>query len=186
MVNARARIRIPGRRGNPGDIELDGKPLRGVTDIEFDAGVQRRPKLVVRLAMSPIDAEVDADIVVAMSPGVRESLIRLGWTPPAQNLPELQPGFEWLHLVIPIRVDGTEPVERVVDVAATGIRSRIEHEIRARAAADDQQSQSPVAAVPCRTARPEADARREQAETGASPDGPVAAATANASPRDEA
>jgi len=62
-------------------IEVDGRELSGVTDVRIYAGLNGAPTLELDLVAYEI--EVDGELQTTITTPARETLIALGWTPPA-------------------------------------------------------------------------------------------------------
>lgn len=79
-----AEIRIPGPDGwARGQVVIDGVPLRGVTGFKLTHEVDGYPpRLMVELMARELDV-MAGDVELHVADGARETLIRFGWTPPA-------------------------------------------------------------------------------------------------------
>jgi hypothetical protein len=67
-----------------GEILVDGEPLRGVTGFELRGNVGQTERLTVDLLMLQ-GAEVETEATVTIPDKTRDSLVRLGWTPPPND-----------------------------------------------------------------------------------------------------
>jgi hypothetical protein len=76
------RITADGRRGT---VQVDGHEIgHSVTDLEFHAGVDDAPTLVLELRL--FTGDVDAQGTKVYLPDTtRAALVALGWTPPADE-----------------------------------------------------------------------------------------------------
>jgi hypothetical protein len=66
-----------------GRIEIDGQRLQGVKGFTLTADTNGLPRLTVDLSVHEI--ELDGDTTFAISDRARETLIKLGWTPPKDD-----------------------------------------------------------------------------------------------------
>jgi hypothetical protein len=62
-------------------VTVDGVALHGLRGLTFSVGVDRIPVLTAEVMAYAID--VDGQAVVLIPDRVRDTLIQLGWTPPA-------------------------------------------------------------------------------------------------------
>lgn len=76
-----AHIQIKTSHGR-GEIFVDGEKLRGVTGFEVRGSVGEPERVTVELVMIN-GAEIETNATVEIPHKTRESLILLGWTPPA-------------------------------------------------------------------------------------------------------
>lgn len=73
----------PGRTNNR--IELDGQPLHGVRGLTIDATAATMPKVTLDLIVHA--AEFNGEALVLVPDKTRQTLLALGWTPPAELAP---------------------------------------------------------------------------------------------------
>ncbi|TDD88368.1 hypothetical protein [Actinomadura rubrisoli] len=73
-----ARLSL-GAVGN-GQVEVDGREVRGVRSLIVKSAVGESPTLVLNLLLHEL--EVDGRLQVEVPKEVQETLIALGWTPP--------------------------------------------------------------------------------------------------------
>lgn len=69
----------PGRA----DIALDGQPLTGVRGFRFGATVDEMGLVILDLNVPT--GEIDGEMVAVIPEGTAETLLALGWTPPAEQ-----------------------------------------------------------------------------------------------------
>jgi ABC-type multidrug transport system fused ATPase/permease subunit len=75
-----ARVQIKTSPGK-GEILIDGELLRGVTAFELRGSVGQPERLTVELLMLH-GGEIETNAAVKIPDKTRDSLMRLGWTPP--------------------------------------------------------------------------------------------------------
>jgi hypothetical protein len=76
-------IRVPGAEpGHRGDIIIDGQRATGITGFSIEHDVRSIPRVVLNLVVHEIDYHGEASVHV--SDRARDTLIRFGWTPPAE------------------------------------------------------------------------------------------------------
>jgi hypothetical protein len=82
------RLRLGGT-GLPGgtQIELDGEDIaRSVTGLSLYISTDNRPTAVVDVVLHEMDTDLDNPRVIVPEK-TRDLLVRLGWTPPAEEAP---------------------------------------------------------------------------------------------------
>lgn len=81
MAAKKIRLDLPlGMRG--GTIEIDDQPVKGVRGITLRAHVDSLPRVTLDVIVK--SAEIDGQAYVDVPEETRETLIALGWTPPAR------------------------------------------------------------------------------------------------------
>jgi len=65
------------------DISLDGTPLRGVRGVTFGATVDEFALVVLDVNVQT--ATIEGEMVATLPEGTAETLIAMGWTPPAEQ-----------------------------------------------------------------------------------------------------
>lgn len=68
-----------------GTVDLDGHEIPGVRSLTLNAGVNEITELELELVVREV--EVDGEVIVTIADETREVLTRLGWTPPADDVP---------------------------------------------------------------------------------------------------
>ncbi|CAM5622444.1 hypothetical protein [Streptomyces aurantiogriseus] len=82
------KLRLGGT-GLPGgtQVELDGVDIASaVTGVSLRIGLTDRPTAVVDVVLHELDTELEHPLV-AVPEKTRDLLVRLGWTPPAEEAP---------------------------------------------------------------------------------------------------
>ncbi len=69
-----------------GTVEIDGQPIPGVAGIQLSGGVHGLPHLSLNLVVHEV--EVEGEMVIEVRPKTRAALLALGWTPPAEEVPD--------------------------------------------------------------------------------------------------
>ncbi|MET8766331.1 hypothetical protein [Streptomyces sp. NPDC004658] len=84
--NRPGRLRIGGT-GLPGgtEIDLDGEDIAGaVTHLSLHVGVDNKPTAVIDVVLHELDTDLE-NPRVTVPQKTRNLLVRLGWTPPAEE-----------------------------------------------------------------------------------------------------
>lgn len=90
------------------DISLDGTPIQGVRGVTFGASVDEFALVV--LDVNVPTATVDGEMIAVLPEGTAETLIALGWTPPAeQPVGDSDRPKAWRHLCGELN-EGEHPV----------------------------------------------------------------------------
>lgn len=78
-------IHMPGAAGNRGDFTIDGERVGGITGFTLTSpeNFTSCPTLTLDLGVYPVDYFGEANVYVKDT--VRETLIKFGWTPPADE-----------------------------------------------------------------------------------------------------
>jgi hypothetical protein len=80
------KLRISGSGGPGATVELDGQDIANVlTGLTLRLGVGEMPTATLDLVVHDFGAEADVRFVVPDE--CRDLLVRLGWTPPAEEAP---------------------------------------------------------------------------------------------------
>jgi hypothetical protein len=81
--NARtAKLHLtPGGYGST--IEIDGQKLTGVRGIDLSSAINEMPALTLDLIIREV--EIDGEVIASVPDKTKATLIKLGWTPPADD-----------------------------------------------------------------------------------------------------
>jgi hypothetical protein len=82
------KLRLGGT-GLPGDtqIELDGQDIASaVTGLSLRVGTYGLPEVTLEVVLHELDTVLETPLVI-LPDATRDLLVRLGWTPPAEEAP---------------------------------------------------------------------------------------------------
>lgn len=89
MTSHRVEISSPGESGYGTSLKIDGLDIANLaTSFHLDADVSEPHQLIVSLRWFPYSAVMD-DVHVRVDDEIRDFLIRIGWTPPPEEAPDV-------------------------------------------------------------------------------------------------
>ena len=77
-----ARVRLNSNGKGAGKVFIDDRPVHMITGFTFQANVHEIDRLTLNLVMFD-GGDIESEAVVTVPDSTRDTLIQLGWTPPA-------------------------------------------------------------------------------------------------------